>query len=348
MVIMILKIDAKDKRIINELWTDARQSDSRIAKKVGLSREVVSYRINRLEKLGAIKSHICLVDTAILGYSTFHVYVRLKNFDFDKENEIISIIKSNPYVKWLISMSGQYDLFFVMIARSRAEFDKHLTDLYSKFSENVSESMILNSVKLLKDVDFFYQDKANEMKSNENKSKEETIEMQPGETVADLDALDYEILKAISTNARINSVDIVKSVKKITAEAISYRIKKLQEAGIIRGFRVVLDYGKLGFLWYKLLLNLSEMPSQLESKLKEFLRRNKKVIYADKTHGEWNIRLELLVENHDDFHKELINIRKLLASYLNRYELMVIFGDHTMVSFTEGIYGDFKRKLLLP
>ena len=45
------KIDKKDRRILYELDLNARQPLVSIAKKTGLSQQVVDYRIKRLERM---------------------------------------------------------------------------------------------------------------------------------------------------------------------------------------------------------------------------------------------------------------------------------------------------------
>ena len=50
----LIKLDLKDKRILKELFVNARMPYSTIGKKVGLSKEVVHYRVNRLMKIGLL------------------------------------------------------------------------------------------------------------------------------------------------------------------------------------------------------------------------------------------------------------------------------------------------------
>lgn len=340
-------IDMKDKRIINLLWKDARMTNSAISKQIGVSREVVNYRIKRLEELGIITKYITLVDTAKLGYSTFQVLLRLKNTQNNKEEEIIEKIKSHPFIKWIISTGGEYDLLFVMIAKNRFEFDKQLSELTSQFSENISEVSILNSIKLLKDVEFFYDN----IEPIDKTHKEETVDAKKEEFEINLKREDYEILNIISEHARINVVDIAVKLKKLkiklTPEAISYKLKKYNKEEIIRGYRVVLDYSKLGYLWYLLLLKINNMTIDKEKSLREELKLNKRVYYTDKIFGEWNIKIELLVKNHIEFYNELKNIRNNLSNEINKYDLLVVFKDQMMISFTNGIYNEGLLKHLV-
>ena len=42
---MAIKLDLKDKKILEQLDLNSRQSNSQIAKKVGLSKDAIGYRI---------------------------------------------------------------------------------------------------------------------------------------------------------------------------------------------------------------------------------------------------------------------------------------------------------------
>ena len=60
------------------------------------------------------------------------------------------------------------------------------------------------------------------------------------------DRVDREILKILLRNAEITKSDIAKNLK-IAPSAISERIKKLEECGLIRRYETRLDAGMLGF-----------------------------------------------------------------------------------------------------
>ena len=69
------KVDLKDRKILYELDLDARQSLTQIGKKVGLKKDVVSYRINRLQEEGVIQNYWTAIDTFKLGYNVFRIYI---------------------------------------------------------------------------------------------------------------------------------------------------------------------------------------------------------------------------------------------------------------------------------
>ena len=68
------KLNLKDKKILYELEKNARVTISDIAKKVGLSKQLVSYKIKRLEEERIIEGYHAIIDTSKLGYTTYRVY----------------------------------------------------------------------------------------------------------------------------------------------------------------------------------------------------------------------------------------------------------------------------------
>ena len=63
--------------ILSELDMDARQPISAIAKKVGLSKEVVNYRIKQLEKKKVIREYYTVLNITKLGLIFCRLFMRL-------------------------------------------------------------------------------------------------------------------------------------------------------------------------------------------------------------------------------------------------------------------------------
>jgi Lrp/AsnC family leucine-responsive transcriptional regulator len=66
---MVIKLDLKDKKILTLLDEDARLSNSQIAKKVGLSKPAVEYRLKRFEKNNLIFQYYTIIDFTKLDLS---------------------------------------------------------------------------------------------------------------------------------------------------------------------------------------------------------------------------------------------------------------------------------------
>ena len=75
----VFDLDLKDKKILKCLEENSRQSHNQIAKKAGLSKESVRYRIKQLEEKGIIQNYKVVVDIKKLDYRAYHLFVNLNN-----------------------------------------------------------------------------------------------------------------------------------------------------------------------------------------------------------------------------------------------------------------------------
>ena len=75
----MVDIDLKDRKILYELDLDCRQSNTHIGKKVGLKKDVVSYRIKRMQDEGVIRNFWTAINTFNLGYNVFRIYIAFQN-----------------------------------------------------------------------------------------------------------------------------------------------------------------------------------------------------------------------------------------------------------------------------
>src|SRR3989344_4558251 len=80
-MIMKASLDAKDRKILYELDINSRQASSKIAKKVGLSKQVVNFRIKRLIKEKLISFFYTVIDISKLGFAVHKIFLRLQNID---------------------------------------------------------------------------------------------------------------------------------------------------------------------------------------------------------------------------------------------------------------------------
>ena len=132
---MALKLDVKDKKILYQLDVNSRQPNSEIAKKVGLSKQVVGFRIKRLIKEKLITSFYSIVDISKLGFTVHKNFLSLQNIDAQKEKTLINFLKNHPNVVWIASCDGKFDLAFGTWAKDMRFLDNTLKELHNKFGK---------------------------------------------------------------------------------------------------------------------------------------------------------------------------------------------------------------------
>jgi len=129
------KLDLKDRKILYELDLDSRQSFSQLGKKVGLHKDVVAYRVKKLQEKGIIKDFSTEINGYKLGYSEVKFYLTYQNVTPEIKQEIIDYLVKNPYTDAVHSSEGQYDLVVISIVENIAKFHNIWSNIINKYRD---------------------------------------------------------------------------------------------------------------------------------------------------------------------------------------------------------------------
>lgn len=110
-----------------------------------------------------------------------------------------------------------------------------------------------------------------------------------------LDEVDHQILDMLIDNTRIPFTDIAKKLI-ISAGTVHVRVKKMEEAGIIRGSSLTLDYKKLGYSFIAYVGVFLNNTSQTSFVL-ERLNQIPYITVAHITTGKFNIFCKVRAKN---------------------------------------------------
>ena len=111
-----------------------------------------------------------------------------------------------------------------------------------------------------------------------------------------LDALNTKILKCLQVNARLSNAEIGRQVG-ISSPAVSERIKKMEDLGIIEGYKAIVSPFEIGYQ-LKAIITLRAFMG----KLKPFLEKVKtydEVINCYRITGDENIVMEVVLKNQN-------------------------------------------------
>jgi len=75
---------------------------------------------------------------------------------------------------------------------------------------------------------------------------ESTIKLMTFESKPELDAKDWQLLEALQHDARVGYAELGRKVR-LSAPAVAERVKQLEEAGVITGYRAVINPKRLGY-----------------------------------------------------------------------------------------------------
>jgi DNA-binding Lrp family transcriptional regulator len=164
----------------------------------------------------------------------------------------------------------------------------------------------------------FYRSKLllDEKEKNEEKDRKLRGILKHGSEKVEYDDLDFNILKILSLNARIPTIEIAKKLN-TTAQTINNRIKKLISSEIILDFRVALNMKKFGYNFFKVDLFLSEHKKVPH--IVRYIESNQHLYAIDYTLGYADLELELILKNVDHLHHIIedisVNFPKIIKNY---------------------------------
>ena len=134
------KIDKKDKKILEALDKNARLSIANISRKIGIQRDSVLYRINKLKKQKVIRFFHTVLNPSILGYPIYaFVNFVLYNLNEKSEKAFLSFLKSHPNIVYIAKTTGKWDFTINIAAKHLKHFDEIITQIRMKFSDIIKE-----------------------------------------------------------------------------------------------------------------------------------------------------------------------------------------------------------------
>lgn len=307
-----IKLDVKDKKILTLLDENARFNNSQIARKVGLSKPTVEYRLKRFEKNDIIFNHYTVIDFTKLGYSQYKIYFKFQNATLEDEKKISEYWIEDKNTVWAGQIRGRWDLAVSILARSNFEFGHILNKFMEKYY-----SFILEKDVLLTEYSPIYS-----REYLEKTPPREFVYGLPKETY-ELDETDKKILKELSNNARIPIIDLAEKTK-LTRDIINYRMKKLTQDGVIVQHRTFLNLKRIGINYYKVIFRTKNFNKEHEAKIKAYVASHKKVTQFLKLIGSWDLEIEFETEDENELYEILTEIRKEFSDIIRDFDILRI------------------------
>ena len=118
------RLDPADRLIVAALQRDGRQSNAKIARRLGLAESTVRRRIDRLIREGLIQV-VAVAEPLKVGY-TIYAQVGLQ-IQPGKTPSVAKRLKEFPEVTWLAIVAGQYDLFLSGVFEGPSELLRFTT-----------------------------------------------------------------------------------------------------------------------------------------------------------------------------------------------------------------------------
>ncbi len=312
-----LDLASKDRAILAALGLDARQNLTELARKVHLSKQVVSYRIKQLEKMRIIRGYHAIPDVYRLGKAHFRVFVKYHRLDREREAAMIRELSRCPEISWLTLLDGDFDLEFVVWSDHIMEFERIYDAILARFGRFFHEKYFSIGTRV------------------------EYLPLRflnPGDTAGrglvfggdydrlSLDGQENRILYEANHNGRISLADLAKKLG-ISVQVTRNRLQELLDSGVIIGFGLKIDHNRLGLTYRKVLLKLNTPARERIDRMAAFLRRQQSVIFLVKTIGAYDFEFELLTESNEEFYHFMKVFRSHFAADIKFHSNVIVHDE---------------------
>lgn len=316
-----MQLDLKDKKILYELDKDSRISLTDLAKKLKTSKEVVHYRINNLIKNKIILKFHTVPSTYRFGMVAYKVYLRLQDISKEKFDELISYLLKNDSVFWIGVSRGRWDLMFGVWAKNIEEFFKIHDQLLDKFSKYLQEKELsIGRESLQYNRRWMYHDTLTPVEFNFGEKDPPIV----------LDEDDSKILDKIINNSREKIIDIADKTK-ISPDMVSYRIKKMEKEGVIKGYKCLLNSSALNFVTCKSFVFFKNINEDKKQEFINYCKMLPNTINIVITFAPWDLEIMFETESYESYFKIMDDIKEKFRDIIRYYDSLIITSEPKQV-----------------
>lgn len=315
-------LDKKDLKILQILDFNAREINSKIAKKLKISKPAVEYRINRLLKNKIIEGFYTILDVSKFGFVPYRISIKLKDINETKQKEILDYMKKNDNVGWLFSLGGKWDIALTIYSKNIMEFEKISKVILNKLTKNILEKTISIVTSI--------QGYPNKFLFEPKKNKKIIVGQEMGS--CKIDKFDQKLLLALSQNSRQSLLSLSQRIKE-NPKTVSYRLKRLEKNKIILGYRANINTSLLGYNHYKVFLFLKNTNKEIEQQIISYIESLDNSIYFTSAVGIADMEFELKVKYPEEVYGIVDGLRKKFEPYIINFDSLLIRKEHLINYF---------------
>jgi DNA-binding Lrp family transcriptional regulator len=294
-------ISELDKRIIKAFELDAESSYESVALALNVTPQDVEERLIFLRQAGIIGLSNAVINTTKLGLSGYGVFVKIKDSQKFKRDELVVALKENPFVYWISTNKQVYEVIFAVQARDSVELNEIISHIVGKFS-NVIERYDLASRLQFNHFHRKYLSFGQEMEKDVIWGNDRPVVMTLSEN-------ERHILSILSAQGDMHPEDISQKIN-LPASEIGRIIKDLEDKDIITGYHLVIHPDKYGYQTYQFLITSFISDKQFSNSLLRYCSLSPNITVLVQSLGMWNYEITAEVDTDECLRKLLEEIRK--------------------------------------
>jgi DNA-binding Lrp family transcriptional regulator len=282
---MTEKIDLYDRKLLYELDKDSAASLANLSRKLRKSKQFILYRMKKLESAGIITGYHAIVDMSKLGYFTFRVYFKFQQMSEADGKAFVEHVKAKLAQVWTItSMHGKWDYALFLGVKTISEFHVIWDDIMLAYKKNIKAYNVAVYAPIYNFNRKFMMEKVTD-----------ATERIYGEGEKEkINANDWKLIELYAKDVRQSALQMAKKVR-MSADTVRRRIRQLETQKVIVGYKLGLNLEKLGYVSYRVDLQLTSTARNKE--IFEYCKWHRNIYQINKSIGGADFETEVIVRD---------------------------------------------------
>lgn len=291
---MVSKLNGSDYQLMELLDRDAKSSLKHLSSKLHISKPACGSKISRLQNKGIIE-FISIVDYFLIGRNNVHIYLKLRGVKKEWYDSSVELLKNSENVVWIAEFFGDYDLGISIFYSTPYELKSTINQVYDLLGKYVIEDT----------KEFIMSQVVQGFCHNDDVMNRTIVPMSVQKDVLVLSNLEKKIVDLITLNARYTYREIGLALNK-KPETIKKHILNLETKGVIKKYKLLIDFNKMGYIWSLCKLSIAK-GTDIKKIIGEFALE-RRIPFISATLGN-SIIIDFISQNYSELKSFLEEIK---------------------------------------
>ena len=139
-----ITLDKIDFQLLLAISVNARLSDMEMGRKLGLSRNVVAYRLKKLIEQKVIYGFKVFLNGELLNFKTYKIFLTIQSLTKEREKDLISFLNFHPNAIEIVYCMGNWELELDIESPSIETNHNLIRELRNRFTDVIREVEIMH------------------------------------------------------------------------------------------------------------------------------------------------------------------------------------------------------------
>lgn len=156
-----------------------------------------------------------------------------------------------------------------------------------------------------------------------------------------IDNFDLKLINELEQDSRRALSKIAKKLR-TSQQVISYRIKSLEERGIVGGYYSIINIEKLDYTIYRTLIRLSNITDKKYKEIINCLMKHENVLWLVECGGKWDLLVNFTAKNIMQYSELMRNLKNKFPAQIQNYDVFTIIE---VIYFGRGYFINKNREI---